>query len=70
MPPQGEGLVRIAELLARGREVWEHEEDAWEFLHSPHPLLDGERPIDRARSEQGARQVAELLWKLDLGLPV
>jgi putative toxin-antitoxin system antitoxin component (TIGR02293 family) len=63
-------LVRVADVLERAREVWENEQDAWDFLHAPHPLLGGERPIDRARTERGARQVADLLWKLDHGLPV
>ncbi|MEJ2541690.1 MAG: DUF2384 domain-containing protein [Gemmatimonadota bacterium] len=67
---QGERFVRIAGVLARALEVWGDEEDAADFLVSPHPLLDGDTPIDRARSELGARQVDDLLTKLDLGLPV
>jgi len=67
---QGERFVRIAGVLARALDVWEDEKDAADFLVSPHPLLDGDTPIDRARSELGARQVDDLLTKLDLGLPV
>lgn len=67
---EGERLVRVAGVLARALDVWEDEEDASDFLVSPHPLLDGDAPIDRARSELGARQVEDILVKLDLGLPV
>lgn len=67
---QGERFVRIAGVLARALDVWEDEKGAADFLVSPHPLLDGDTPIDRARSELGARQVDDLLTKLDLGLPV
>lgn len=67
---QGGRLVRIAGVVARALDVWEDEADAAEFLVSPHPLLDGDTPIDRARSELGSRQVEGLLARLDLGLPV
>ena len=69
-PEQGERFVRIAGVLARALDVWGDEEDAADFLVSPHPLLGGDTPIDRARSELGARQVEDILAKLDLGLPV
>lgn len=69
-PEQGERFVRIAGVLARALDVWGDQDDAADFLVSPHPLLDGDTPIDRARSELGARQVDDLLTKLDLGLPV
>ncbi|MEQ1857095.1 MAG: antitoxin Xre/MbcA/ParS toxin-binding domain-containing protein [Longimicrobiales bacterium] len=68
-PQEGERLVRVAGTLARAFEVWGDEEDAAEFLTAPHPGLEGDTPIDRARSEIGARQVEDLLLKLDLGLP-
>ena len=69
-PQEGERLVRVASVLARALDVWEDESDAADFLTSPHPMLSGEAPVDRARSELGARQVEDLLTKLDLGLPV
>jgi putative toxin-antitoxin system antitoxin component (TIGR02293 family) len=69
-PHEGERLVRIARTLARTLEVREDEEAAAEFLTAPHPELEGDTPIDRARSEIGARQVEDLLLRLDLGLPV
>jgi len=69
-PEEGERLVRVAGVVARALDVWEVESDAAEFLTTPHPMLGGEAPIDRARSELGARQVEDLLTKLDLGLPV
>lgn len=69
-PQEGERLVRVASTLARALAVWEDEEQAAEFLTRPHAELEGDAPIDRARSEIGARQVEDLLLKLDLGLPV
>lgn len=69
-PEEGERLLRVARVVARAIEVWGDEESAASFLTSPHPLLAGASPMDRARSEIGARQVEQILIKLDLGLPV
>lgn len=68
-PEEGERLVRVASTIGRAVEVWEDEDDAAAFLTSPHPALDGDTPIRRALSEIGARQVEEILMRLDLGLP-
>lgn len=69
-PEEGEKLVRVASTLVRSLAVWEDEEAAAAFLTAPHPELGGDRPIDRTLSEIGARQVEEILVRLDLGLPV
>lgn len=69
-PEEGERLLRVARVIARAVEVWGDEEAAAAFLTAPHPLLSGASPIDRARSEIGARQVEQILINLDLGLPV
>ena len=68
-PEEGEVLVRIASLLALAVDVWGDEADGAAFLTSPHPMLGGEVPIERALSEIGARQVQSILMALDLGLP-
>lgn len=67
---EGEKLVRVAAILARTLDVWGNEDAAAEFLTSPHGELGGDTPIERALSEIGARQVEDVLLKLDLGLPV
>jgi len=69
-PSEGEQLVRVASVLALAEDVWGVEEDAGEFLISPHPMLGGGVPIDLALSEIGARQVEHILLAMDLGLPV
>lgn len=66
---EGERFVRIAGAMARALDVWEDRNDAAAFLVTPHPMLGQDSPIERARSELGARQVEDLLTKLDLGLP-
>ena len=50
-------------------EVWESREDARQVLTTPHALLGGERPLDLAQGELGARRVEDLLWRLEYSLP-
>ncbi len=69
-PEEGERLLRIAAVIALALEVWRDEKNAGAFLTHPHPLLGGAKPIERAMSEIGARQVEEILWGLEYGLPV
>ncbi len=68
-PAEGEQLVRVAAVLAAAADVWGDDEDAAQFLTSPHPMLGGGVPIDLALSEIGARQVEHILLAMDLGLP-
>lgn len=67
---ESERLERVARLTALAEHVWEDAEAAHAFLTNPHPLLDGETPIDLAASDLGARRVEDLLWKLEYSLPV
>ncbi len=69
-PEESERLERLARLTALAVLVLESEEEAHDFLFHAHPLLGGERPAALARSELGARQVEELLWRLEYSLPV
>jgi putative toxin-antitoxin system antitoxin component (TIGR02293 family) len=66
---ESQRLERLARMTALAEDVWEEEELAHEFLLSAQPQLGGERPIDLARSELGARQVEMLLFALEYALP-
>jgi len=67
---ESERLERLARIIGMAESVWEDAALAHEFLHSVQPQLAGERPIDLARSDLGAREVEALLMKLEYGLPV
>lgn len=60
---------RLARVFATALHIWQDEQDAREFLNTPHPLLDGETPLSVSMSELGARRVEEVLWQLFYGLP-
>ena len=68
-PAESERVERVARVLVLAEEVWESREDARQVLTTPHALLGGERPLDLAQGELGARRVEDLLWRLEYSLP-
>jgi putative toxin-antitoxin system antitoxin component (TIGR02293 family) len=59
---------RLARVYATAQYVWDSDDDARAFLHTPHPMLEGQTPLDVSMTELGARRVEELLWKLFYGI--
>lgn len=68
-PEESERTERLGRVIATAEYVWDDRQEARRFLTAPNPTLGGQRPIDVARSELGARQVEELLWQIFHGLP-
>lgn len=69
-PAESERLERVARIVSLAEEVWESRADAREFLTTPQPALDDRLPLELAETDLGARQVEQLLMKLEHGLPV
>jgi len=67
---EGQRLERLARMTVLAEEVWEDDDLAHEFLTSAQPQLGGERPVEMARSDLATREVEELLYGLEWGLPV
>ena len=68
-PAESERTERLARVIATAEHVWGEGEDTRRFLTTSHPALGGQTPLDAARTELGARQVEELLAKIEHGLP-
>lgn len=66
---ESERVERLARIIALAEHVWEDAALAREFLTSPQGSLGQERPVDLARTDIGARQVEDLLWKIEYSLP-
>ncbi len=66
---ESEKTERLARVIATARQVWDDDDDAREFLDTPHPELAGKRPIHAAMTELGARHVEDILWSITYGLP-
>lgn len=65
---ESERTERLARIYATAQYVWNSDDVARVFLHTPHPLLQGRTPLDVSMTELGARRVEELLWRLYYGI--
>lgn len=65
---ESERTERLARVIALAEATWEDDDQARAFLNRPHPLLDGETPLNVARTELGARRVEQLLYDVEHGL--
>jgi len=68
-PAESERTERLARVIASAEVVWNDRRAAKDWLLTPHPELNGKRPLDAALSELGARQVEELLDRIYYGIP-
>jgi len=69
-PQESERVERLARVFATALDIWGNDKDAQQFLFTPHPLLNQQRPVDLAFTELGARQIEQILENIRYGLPV
>ncbi len=62
-----ESMLRLLELDAMARDTFETDEEATAWLRQPHPMLDGETPLDCAKSGFGAERVKDILNAIKYG---
>jgi putative toxin-antitoxin system antitoxin component (TIGR02293 family) len=67
-PGESDRVVRFARLLGRAIEVLESEENARQWLMSPQFGLGGAVPLEFAATELGAREVEDLLGRIEYGV--
>lgn len=48
-------------------EIFESEDEAWGWLNTPHPMLDGKTPMQAAETSSGAEYVKEILVAIKYG---
>jgi putative toxin-antitoxin system antitoxin component (TIGR02293 family) len=65
---ESDRLVRFARLTERATEVLGSLEEARKWLKTPQRGLGGERPLDYAQTEVGAREVENLLGRIEYGV--
>ena len=63
----GEGVVRLLELESLASDVFESDDDAADWLRKPHPMLDGDSPIEAAGSSFGTQRVKDILLAIKYG---
>jgi len=65
---ESDKVVRFAQLLGLANKVLENEDDARRWLTSPQYGLGGAVPLNYARTEVGAREVEDLLNRVEYGV--
>ena len=67
-PSVSDRVVRFAGLLGKAFKVFGNMEDAKQWLDSPQFGLGGAVPLDYAKTEVGAREVENLLGRIEYGV--
>ncbi len=65
---ESDRVLRFARLMGRALQVLESEENARRWLTSPQFGLGGAVPLEYAETEVGAREVEDLLGRIDYGV--
>ena len=65
---ESDRVVRFAWLMGKAVEVFESEEAARQWLKAPQVGLGRAVPLDYAETELGAREVEDLLGRIDYGV--
>ena len=66
---ESERTERLARITALAQEIW-GDQDAREFLTTPHPMLGGNTPAEHIVTDLGAREVEDILYAIAFGNPV
>lgn len=70
-PDESDRLLRLSRLVGLALRLFEGDLPATRgWLTTPHPALGGEEPLQLATTEVGARQVEQLIGRLEHGVPL
>ena len=67
-PAESDRVVRFARLMGKAVEVMESPETARKWLSAPQVGLGGSIPLEYAETEVGAREVENLLGRIEYGV--
>ena len=67
-PDEADGLARLIRVLEMAQRVFENDAVAGEWLHSANPALDGQVPMEMARTDLGGREVEAVLGRIAHGV--
>jgi putative toxin-antitoxin system antitoxin component (TIGR02293 family) len=67
-PAQSDRLYRLARLVALAEEVFEDRERAHSWLRQAQRGLGGRVPLELMRTEVGAREIEDLLGRIEYGV--
>lgn len=64
----GDRFYRVIRMYSLARKVFEEDRSAREWLHRSQAGLGGRTPLDFLRTEAGAREVEDLLGRMEYGV--
>lgn len=67
--PEGERAVRVMRLYDHAKQLFVTHENTRQWLNGELAALGGRTPLDFARTEQGAREVENLIGRIEHGIP-
>ncbi len=62
-----ESVLRLLELGQMAADTFETEDEASAWLRCPHPMLDGDSPLESAKTSFGAQRVKDILMAIRYG---
>lgn len=62
-----ESVLRLLELDQMAADTFETEVESADWLRKPHPMLEGETPLECAKSSYGAQRVKDILLAIKYG---
>jgi putative toxin-antitoxin system antitoxin component (TIGR02293 family) len=66
---ESERLLRLSRVFEHAVDLFEGDRDgARQWLETPIPALENQRPLDLAKSEPGAREVEDLIGRIEQGV--
>lgn len=65
---EGERAVRLMRIFDRAKQLFVTEENVRKWLHAELPALGWRTPIDYAQTEPGAREVENLIGRIEHGV--
>lgn len=67
--PEGERALRVMRLYDQAKQLFGTHENTRQWLNTELPALDSRTPLDFAQTEQGAREVENLIGRIEHGIP-
>ena len=67
-PVESDRVYRFARIVAIAEDIFEDKKEALEWLNNPQYGLGGRVPFDLLQTDAGAREVEELLLRIDYGV--
>ena len=62
-----ESVLRFLELDGLAAETFDNRAEAFEWMKSPHPMLEGDSPLTAARTSYGTQRVKDILLSIKYG---